>query len=163
MLGTRVYLGLGVPLIQDSFEEDVSPFAFLWKLIFTSLTLGAGFQGGEVTPLFAIGATLGNALAGFLHLYGPFLAALGFIAVFCGATNTPIACFLMEIELFGSNGAIFMFIACIVSYLFAGHTGIYTSQRIGISKAHFITVPKGSTLASIKTQSKEPSNQGRDE
>ncbi|MDF2723425.1 MAG: voltage-gated chloride channel protein [Paenibacillus sp.] len=154
LLGTRDYLGLGIPLIQDSFEEDVSPFAFLWKIIFTSLTLGAGFQGGEVTPLFAIGATLGNALAGFLQLYAPFLAALGFIAVFCGATNTPIACFLMGIELFGSNGAIFMFIACIVSYLFAGHTGIYTSQQIGISK-YFRSVPEGSTLSSIKAQKKK--------
>ncbi|MCY9692262.1 voltage-gated chloride channel family protein [Paenibacillus alginolyticus] len=154
LLGTRDYLGLGVPLIQDSFKEDVSPFAFLWKLIFTSLTLGAGFQGGEVTPLFAIGATLGNALAGFLHLYAPFLAALGFIAVFCGATNTPIACFLMGIELFGSNGAIYMFIACIVSYLFAGHTGIYPSQQIGVSK-YILSFPKGSTLASIRTQKKK--------
>ncbi|WP_373231830.1 voltage-gated chloride channel family protein [Cohnella sp.] len=155
LLGTRDYLGLGIPLIQDSFEEDVSPFAFLWKLVFTSLTLGSGFQGGEVTPLFAIGATLGNALADISHLYGPFLAALGFIAVFCGATNTPIACFFMGIELFGANGGVYMFIACIVSYLFAGHTGIYTSQRIGISKSHFITVREGTTLASIRAQEKK--------
>lgn len=150
LVGTRDYLGLGIPLIQDSFNEEMSPFAFLWKLIFTSLTLGAGFQGGEVTPLFAIGATLGNALSGFLDMYAPFLAALGFIAVFCGATNTPIACFLMGVELFGSEGAIYMFIACIVSYLFSGHTGIYTAQQIGISKSRLIAVPEGSTLASIK-------------
>ncbi|WP_379127199.1 voltage-gated chloride channel family protein [Paenibacillus sp. sgz500958] len=150
VLGTRDYLGLGIPLIQDSFSTIVSPFAFLWKLIFTSLTLGAGFQGGEVTPLFAIGATLGNSLSGFLHLYAPFLASLGFIAVFCGATNTPIACFLMGIELFGSGGAIYMFIACLVSYLFSGHTGIYTSQQIGISKTHDIRVLKGTTLGAFK-------------
>jgi H+/Cl- antiporter ClcA len=112
--------------------------------------LGAGFQGGEVTPLFAIGATLGNSLSGFLHLYAPFLASLGFIAVFCGATNTPIACFLMGIELFGSSGAVYMFIACLVSYLFSGHTGIYTSQRIGISKSHDIRVPAGMTLGAFK-------------
>jgi H+/Cl- antiporter ClcA len=159
LLGTRDYLGLGIPLIQDSFEEGVSPFAFLWKLIFTSLTLGAGFQGGEVTPLFAIGATLGNALSGFLHLYGPFLASLGFIAVFCGATSTPIACFLMGIELFGSDSAIYMFIACLVSYLFSGHTGIYTSQRIGVSKSQFIPISKDSTLGSIKLGKKnKPGN-----
>ncbi|HEY2494476.1 MAG TPA: voltage-gated chloride channel family protein [Paenibacillus sp.] len=158
LLGTRDYLGLSIPLIQDSFTEDVSPFAFLWKLIFTSLTLGAGFQGGEVTPLFAIGATLGNALSGFLHLYAPFLASLGFIAVFCGATNTPIACFLMGIELFGSNGAngaIYMFIACLVSYFFSGHTGIYTSQQIGISKSEYLQVPKGATLGTIKLGKKK--------
>ncbi|MFF2015632.1 voltage-gated chloride channel family protein [Paenibacillus sp. NPDC058177] len=150
LVGTREYLGLGLPLIADSFQGEVSPFAFLWKLIFTSLTLGTGFQGGEVTPLFAIGATLGHTLAGLLHMYGPFLASLGFIAVFCGATNTPIACFLMGIELFGSGGAIYMFMACVVSYLFSGHTGIYTSQLIGISKSHLISIPQGTTLASVK-------------
>lgn len=155
IVGSRDYLGLGIPLITDSFQADVSPFAFLWKLIFTSFTLGTGFQGGEVTPLFAIGATLGNALAGILQLYGPFLASLGFIAVFCGATNTPIACFLMGIELFGSEGAIYMFIACLVSYIFSGHTGIYTSQRIGISKTHLLTIPEGTTLASVKNMRKK--------
>ncbi|MFC3746778.1 voltage-gated chloride channel family protein [Paenibacillus sp. GCM10012306] len=154
LVGSRDYLGLGLPLIADSFQGEVSPFAFLWKLLFTSLTLGTGFQGGEVTPLFAIGATLGHTLAGLLHMYGPFLASLGFIAVFCGATNTPIACFLMGIELFGSGGAIYMFMACVVSYLFSGHTGIYTSQLIGVSKSHLISVPEGTTLARVKELAK---------
>ncbi|NGM84346.1 voltage-gated chloride channel family protein [Paenibacillus sp. 7124] len=155
LLGTRDYLGLGIPLIQDSFAEGVSPFAFLGKLVFTSLTLGAGFQGGEVTPLFAIGATLGNALAGALHLYAPFLAGLGFIAVFCGATNTPIACFLMGVELFGSDAAVYMFMACLVSYLFSGHTGIYTSQQIGISKSEHLPIPEGTTLSAVKSLMKK--------
>ncbi|GAV13101.1 Cl-channel voltage-gated family protein [Paenibacillus sp. NAIST15-1] len=155
IVGSRDYLGLGIPLIQNSFTEDVSPFAFLGKLIFTSFTLGAGFQGGEVTPLFAIGATLGNALSGILQLYAPFLAALGFIAVFCGATNTPIACFLMGIELFGSEGAIYMFIACLISYLFSGHTGIYTSQQIGVSKAKLIRIAAGSTIGAVKTEQRQ--------
>jgi H+/Cl- antiporter ClcA len=150
--GTRDYLGLGVPLIQDSFEEAMSPFAFLWKTLFTSVTLGTGFQGGEVTPLFAIGASIGSALSGFLDLYAPFLAALGFIAVFCGAANTPIACFIMGIELFGSEGAVYMFIACLISYFFSGHTGIYTSQRIGITKSRLISLPPGTTLGTAKSQ-----------
>ncbi|WP_084673425.1 voltage-gated chloride channel family protein [Paenibacillus sp. HW567] len=154
IVGSRDYLGLGIPLIQDSFTTDVAPFAFLWKLIFTSFTLGTGFQGGEVTPLFAIGATMGNSLAGILHLYAPFLASLGFIAVFCGATNTPIACFIMGIELFGSGGAVYMFIACLVSFLFSGHTGIYTSQQIGISKSQWIHIPEGTTLATVKQRRK---------
>lgn len=148
--GSRAYLGLSIPLITDSFGGDVPVFAFLWKLIFTSVTLGAGFQGGEVTPLFAIGATLGHTLADVFQMYGPFLAGLGFIAVFCGATHTPIACFLMGIELFGADGAIYMFIACLISYLFAGYSGIYTSQRIGTAKSHWIAVPPGTTLASRK-------------
>ncbi|WP_438492866.1 voltage-gated chloride channel family protein [Paenibacillus sp. IHBB 3054] len=150
VIGSRDYLGLGIPLISGSFETEMPPFAFLWKLIFTALTLGTGYQGGEVTPLFAIGATLGNSLAGVLHLYAPFLASLGFIAVFCGATNTPIACFIMGIELFGSTGAVYMFIACVVSFLFSGHTGIYTSQQIGVSKSSLISIPEGTTLASVK-------------
>lgn len=151
VVGSRDYLGLGIPLISESFETDMPPFAFLWKLLFTSITLGAGFQGGEVTPLFAIGATLGNSLAGILQLYGPFLASLGFIAVFSGATNTPIACFIMGIELFGSGGAVYMFIACMVSFLFSGHTGIYTSQLIGVSKSSLISIPEGTPLAAVKS------------
>ncbi|RAV05042.1 voltage-gated chloride channel protein [Paenibacillus sp. YN15] len=145
-LGTRDYLGLSIPLIQHSFDGDVPPLAFMWKLLFTSVTLGAGFQGGEVTPLFGIGATLGHTLAELFGLYAPFLAALGFIAVFCGATNTPIACFIMGIELFGSSGAQYLFIACVVSYLASGHTGIYTSQKIGVSKVPSILIPEGTTL-----------------
>lgn len=158
LLGTRDYLGLGIPLIQESFAGEVSPFAFLGKIIFTSLTLGAGFQGGEVTPLFAIGATLGNALSGWMGLYAPFLAALGFIAVFCGATNTPIACFIMGIELFGGEGAVYMFMACVISYLFSGHTGIYTSQQIGTSKHPWLLFPQGTTLAGAKTLNKQKQN-----
>ncbi|MGO4792300.1 voltage-gated chloride channel family protein [Paenibacillus sp. 2KB_20] len=155
LLGTRDYLGLGLPLIEASFTDEVSPLAFLGKIIFTSLTLGAGFQGGEVTPLFAIGATLGNALSEWIGLYAPFLAALGFIAVFCGATNTPIACFIMGIELFGGEGAVYMFMACVISYLFSGHSGIYTSQQIGISKHPLLSFPLGTTLAGAKTLKKQ--------
>lgn len=137
--GTRDYLGLGIPLIQGSFEEGgVSPFSFLWKLLFTSVTLGVGLQGGEVTPLFAIGAALGSSLGPLLHMYGPFLAALGFIAVFCGAANTPLACFIMGIELFGSEGAVYLMIVCIISYIFSGHTGIYSSQQIGAPKSSML-------------------------
>ncbi|KUP21129.1 voltage-gated chloride channel family protein [Paenibacillus sp. DMB5] len=155
VLGTRDYLGLGLPLIESSFTGEVTPFAFLGKLVFTSLTLGAGFQGGEVTPLFAIGATLGHALAEMLQLYAPFLAGLGFIAVFCGAANTPVACFLMGIELFGGEGAVYFFIACLVSYLFSGHSGIYTSQQIGISKSRFRAFPQGTTLGTARQPKKK--------
>lgn len=145
--GTRDYLGLGIPLAVDSFQGGVSPFAFLWKLLFTALTLGTGYQGGEVTPLFVIGATLGHTLGNLLAISAPFLAALGFISVFSGAANTPIACFIMGIELFGSEGAVYIFIACIVSYMFSGHSGIYTSQQIGSAKSRLYNIPEGTTLA----------------
>ncbi|RCW50830.1 voltage-gated chloride channel family protein [Paenibacillus prosopidis] len=131
LIGTRDYLGLGIPLIQQSFQEAVSPLAFLLKTFFTAITLGTGFQGGEVTPLFVIGSTLGSALAGLLVVSVPFLAAVGFVSVFSGAAKTPIACFIMGIELFGSEGAIYLFIGCVISYLFSGRTGIYEGQKYG--------------------------------
>ncbi|MBD2869747.1 voltage-gated chloride channel family protein [Paenibacillus arenilitoris] len=128
-VGTRDYLGLGLPLIRESFETAASPLDFLLKTLFTSVTLGAGFQGGEVTPLFVIGSTLGSALAGLLGVSAPFLAAVGFVSVFGGAAKTPIACFVMGIELFGSEGAVYLFIGCLISFLFSGRTGIYEAQR----------------------------------
>ncbi|OMF38481.1 voltage-gated chloride channel protein [Paenibacillus sp. FSL H8-0548] len=129
-LGSRQYLGLGIPLIQQAFQEAASPVAFLLKTLFTSLTLGSGFQGGEVTPLFVIGATLGSAIAGLLAAPVPLLAAIGFVSVFSGAAKTPLACFIMGIELFGSEGAIYLFIGCVIAYLCSGRIGIYEAQKL---------------------------------
>jgi H+/Cl- antiporter ClcA len=147
IIGSRDYLGLSIPLISDSFTDHVNPFAFLYKIIFTSFTLGTGFQGGEVTPLFVIGSTFGNTLSSILDISPSLLAALGLIGVFAGATNAPITSFVLGIEMFGSSGMEFMFMTCIISYLFSGHSGIYTSQKIEISKSKFIKVPQESTLA----------------
>ena len=105
LVGSRKYLGLSLPLLSEAFNGHVSPFDFLGKLIFTSITLGAGYQGGEVTPLFVIGSTLGNTLSGILNLPPSFLASLGLVGVFAGATNTPIASFVLGIEMFGVGGA----------------------------------------------------------
>lgn len=127
-LGTTKYIGLGVPTIVASFHEPLPAYDFLLKLLFTTFTLGAGFKGGEVTPLFFIGATLGNALALFVPLPFPLLAGMGFVAVFSGATNTPIACTLMGIELFGAECGVFVGLASVVAYLFSGHSGIYSAQ-----------------------------------
>jgi H+/Cl- antiporter ClcA len=154
IVGSRDYLGLSIPLISDSFNDKVQPLTFLGKLIFTSLTLGTGFQGGEVTPLFVIGSTLGNALSSILHMSPSFLAALGLIGVFTGATNTPIASLLLSIEMFGAQGVEFMFMSCIISYVFSGHTGIYVSQRIGRSKSKVITVEENTSLLSFKNKHK---------
>lgn len=135
LVGSRDYLGLSLPLLQQAFDGDSAPFAFIFKLIFTSVTLSAGFQGGEVTPLFVIGATLGSSLAPLLGLSIPFVAGLGFIGVFAGATNTPIACFIMGLELFGATALPYLFLICVISYLFSGNSGIYESQLIHIKKA----------------------------
>lgn len=132
--GTTRYIGLGIPAIQESFHGPVPAWDFAAKILMTALTLGAGFKGGEVTPLFFIGATFGNALGAILPLPLPLLAAMGFVGVFAGAANTPWACTLMGIELFGAENALYMAIACVVSYLFSGHAGIYRAQRLGSSK-----------------------------
>jgi H+/Cl- antiporter ClcA len=123
------YIGLGIPDIVRSLQAPMAPWDFLGKFGFTVLSLGAGFKGGEVTPLFYIGATLGNALAPLLHLPLPMLAALGFVAVFAGAANTPIATTLMAMELFGASIGPMAALACITAYCFSGDTGIYSAQR----------------------------------
>lgn len=133
-LGTSRYIGLGIPTLVSSFEQSLPAYDFALKMIFTIITLSAGFKGGEVTPLFFIGATLGNALAYFIPLPAGLLAGMGFAAVFAGATNTPVACTVMAIELFGSECGVYVALACVVSYLFSGHTGIYGKQVIGQAK-----------------------------
>lgn len=133
-IGTTRYIGLGIPTIVESFEKQLPFYDFALKMIFTVVTLSAGFKGGEVTPLFFIGATLGSALSLFIPLPFGLLAGMGFVAVFAGATNTPLACILMGIELFGAECGIYVAIACIVSYLFSGNNSIYTKQKIGEAK-----------------------------
>jgi H+/Cl- antiporter ClcA len=130
-IGTTRYIGLGIPTIVAAFAGPIPPWDFAAKFAFTVVTLGLGFKGGEVTPLFFIGATLGNALGYFLPLPTPLLAGMGFVAVFAGAANTPIASTLMAMELFGSEAGVYAGIACVVSYVFSGHAGIYRAQRIG--------------------------------
>lgn len=134
MLGTTIYLGLGLPTIELAFQQTLSPHVFAAKILFTAITLGSGLKGGEVTPLFFIGATLGSAAAWLLPLPLDLLVAMGFVAVFAGATNTPLACTLMGIELFGSDAGVFLALACVTAYVFSGHEGIYAAQRIGSPK-----------------------------
>jgi H+/Cl- antiporter ClcA len=136
-LGTMRYAGLGVPVIVEAFQHQLGAQDFALKLLLTALTLGASFKGGEVTPLFFIGATLGSALAGVLPLPVALLAGMGFVGVFAGAANTPLACLLMGLELFGVHAGIYLGLACVVAYLFSGHHGIYSSQVIGQAKQPF--------------------------
>ena len=142
IIGKPDYLSLGVDAqypgaitIPSAFHAGgVDTWSWLWKTIYTTLTLGTGFKGGEVTPLFYIGATLGNTLSGLLNAPVSLFAALGFIAVFAGATNTPLACTFMGIELFGGEHVLLFAIACFTAYFFSGNSGIYTSQRIAVPK-----------------------------
>lgn len=146
-LGADRYIGLGIPTIVEAFQQPLAPYDFAAKMAFTIVSLGSGFKGGEVTPLFYIGATLGNAIAPILNMPVPLLAGIGFVAVFAGAANTPIASTLMAMELFGAEVGVYAAIACVVSYLFSGHTGIYRSQRVGYAKHHH--VPEEIKLAEL--------------
>lgn len=150
LIGNTRYNGLGIPVILESFTQPQAWYVFLLKLVLTALTIGCGFKGGEVTPLFFIGAALGSFLSLVLPLPVALLAAMGFTAVFAGAANTPIACILMGIELFGIESGIYIAIACVMSYLFSGHSGIYHSQLIGHSKHGLLIREQGRSLSSLK-------------
>jgi H+/Cl- antiporter ClcA len=151
-LGTPQYLGLGIPTIVNAFHTTLPWYDFLGKAVFTIVTLGSGFKGGEVTPLFYIGATLGNALSHILTLPAPVLAGIGFVAVFAGAANTPIASTLMAIEIFGPQIGSHAAIACVLAFLCSGHTGIYRAQRFGGGKSgRHGAAPEGTRLADLPT------------
>lgn len=149
--GSTRYIGLGIPVITQAFEQPVPSYDFIIKIALTAITLGASFKGGEVTPLFFIGATLGNTLSFFIPLPAALLAGMGFVAVLSGAANTPLATTLVAIELFGLEIGIYAAIACVVSYIFSGHSGIYASQTIGSSKHFLFKGEEGKKLAAIKT------------
>lgn len=134
LLNTDRYLGLGIPTLIESFQTPSASYDFLLKIIFTAVTLSSGFKGGEVTPLFFIGATLGSTLSLILPLSTGFLAALGFVAVFAGAANTPLACILMAMELFGPDIGLYAALVIVISYLCSGNRGIYHSQKLEVGK-----------------------------
>ena len=146
------YIGLGIPVIVESFQHPLPVYDFAVKLALTVGSLASGFKGGEVTPLFYVGATLGNALAPLLDMPFSLFAGIGFVAVFAGAANTPLASTLMAMELFGSEIGIYAGIACVVSYLFSGHTGIYRSQRVGFAKHR--PTPEGLKLGELESYRK---------
>jgi chloride channel protein, CIC family len=131
LVGTSAYLGLGVPTIVRSFTDPALPeSAFAWKLLFTTVTLASGFLGGEVTPLFFIGAALGNVLARLLGLPVDLGAAVGMAALFAAAANTPLALTFMAVELVGGSVLPHVAIVATVAYLLTGHRGIYPAQRL---------------------------------
>jgi H+/Cl- antiporter ClcA len=131
IVGTSDYLGLGVPTILRSFQDPTLPlYAFALKLLFTAVTLGAGFLGGEVTPLFFVGAALGNALARLLGLPLELGAGVGLAAVFAASSNTPLALSIMAMELLGAPIFPHVVIVCVLAYLLSGHRSIYPAQRL---------------------------------
>jgi H+/Cl- antiporter ClcA len=162
------YLGIGVKAdprypnqvsILSCFHAGGATYwSWWWKILFTAVTLSSGFKGGEVTPLFFVGAALGNAIGRILHAPLDLFAGLGFVAVFAGATNTPLACTIMGIELFAagrselihSGFVVYLSTACFVAYLMSGHSGIYLSQRIGTPKLFSPGLPPDASLRTAR-------------
>ncbi|SFP40009.1 H+/Cl-antiporter ClcA [Oscillibacter sp. PC13] len=143
LAGSTDYNGAGMEIVTAAIEQGVAnPEAFLLKTLFTAVTLAAGFKGGEVVPSFFVGATFGCVVGPLLGIPAGFAAALGLAAVFCGATNCPMASTFLAIELFGDGGLLYLAVTCGISYMLSGYNGLYSSQTILYSKlkAQYINV-----------------------
>lgn len=134
LIKDQTYNGAGMHIIEECFNGNSSPEMFIIKMIFTALTLGAGYKGGEIVPSFFVGATFG-CLFGNLFGFSPALCtAIGMTSVFCGVTNCPITSLLISFELFGYNGMPYFLLAIAFSYMLSGYSGLYHAQKIAYSK-----------------------------
>jgi H+/Cl- antiporter ClcA len=153
LVGNSDYLGLGVPMILRAFRDPHLPaYSFAAKIVFTAVTLGCGFLGGEVTPLFFIGATLGNIVARLVGIPIELGAAVGLAAVFGAAANTPLALSIMMVELVGGAVLPYVVIVTVIAYLLTGHRGIYPAQRL-LRKKHGPALDKPVSLRDYRDQS----------
>ncbi len=132
--GAYDYNGAGMDIISRAISGEANLEAFLLKIIFTAVTISAGFKGGEIVPSFFIGATFGCVMASLLKMSPEVAAAIGFVAVFCGVVNCPVASVILSLEIFGTDGLLYFAIACSVSYIMSGCFGLYHSQKIIYSK-----------------------------
>lgn len=142
IVGTRDYNGVGMDIIENAMNGNAKFEAFLLKIVFTALTIGAGYKGGEIVPTFFIGSTFGCMFGIIFGINPGFCAAIGFISLFCGVLNVPIAAIILSVEVFGSEGLLLFAIASSVSYMLSGYYGLYRSQKIIYSKlkTEFINV-----------------------
>ena len=134
LVGSRDYNGAGSGVIAAAIGGQARPEAFLLKIVFTALTLGAGFKGGEIVPAFFAGSTFGCVAAPLIGLPAPFGAALGMVAVFCGVTNCPLTSLLLAFEVFGGGGLPLFAIVCAVTYMLSGYDSLYSEQKIMYGK-----------------------------
>ena len=135
------YNGAGMNIVLRALAGEARSYDFIMKMIFTAISLAAGFKGGEIVPVFFVGATFGCVMGSVLGIGSGFAAAIGMVAVFCGVVNCPIASIILSIEMFGADGLALFAIACAVSYLMSGNSGLYKSQSIVYSKITADTVP----------------------
>lgn len=141
IVGTDCYNGIGTDTIARALGEGEAPgWGFFWKIVFTAVTIGFGFKGGEIVPTMFIGAALGCTAGPLLGIPPQFAASIGLVAVFCGAVNCPIASIILSVELFGSGELLYFALACGIAYMLSGYFGLYSSQKIMYSKtrAEFI-------------------------
>ena len=145
LFSTR-YLGLGVDALQSALEGGVVPwYSFMLKSVFTSITLNFGGSGGIGTPIFYVGATAGNFFGGLIGDDRAVFAAVGFVSLLAGAANTPIAASVMAVELFGAGVAPYATVACVISFVIAGHRSVYPSQVLAVKKSSSIDFSPGET------------------
>ena len=133
LVGTD-YNGAGMGIIEQALAGEAKVMAWVWKILFTAVTIGCGFKGGEVVPSFFIGAVFGCVVGPLLGLDAGFAAGIGLICVFCGAVNCPLASIVLSVELFGAGNLLYFAMACAISYLLSGYCGLYSSQTIVYSK-----------------------------
>lgn len=138
LLGTDMYLGSGMGIIEEILHHghSVQWYTFLLKLLFTALTIGAGFKGGEIVPSFTVGAAFGCCVAGLVGLPMELVSACGMVGVFCGVTNSPITALLISFELFGFAGMPYFLITVAVTYMLSGYHSLYREQRFSDSKTN---------------------------
>ena len=136
------YNGAGMNINEQAIHGTAKPEAFILKLLFTCITIGCGFRGGEIVPSFFIGATFGCTLGGWIGLDPGFGAAMGLVCLFCGVVNCPLASLVLSIELFGASGILLFAIGCSVSYMLSGYYSLYSEQKIIYSKLrpHYVNL-----------------------
>ena len=134
LVGSQMYSGAGDALIRNLLAGETIPYAFLLKILFTAITLGAGFRGGEIVPALCVGCALGTWIGPILGLPHGFAGALGMAAVFCGVTNCPITATILSFELFGGESLTLFAVCCAVSYMLSGYYSLYSEQKIVHSK-----------------------------
>ena len=133
-MGNNDYNGAGTHIIEHAIEGHAVWYAFLLKMLFTAVTLGSGYKGGEIVPSFFIGATMGCVLGPLVGLPASLAAGLGLVGVFCAVVNCPLASIILSVELFGADNMTFFAIICVVSYMLSGPFSLYSSQKLTYSK-----------------------------
>jgi len=145
LVGDHRFNGAGMDMALKAVAGEADWYSFLLKMLFTAVTLSAGFKGGEIVPTFCIGATFGCVLGGLLGLDPGMAAALGLVGLFCCATNSPLASIVLSIEMFGSTNLYLFAFVCVICFVLSGNSGLYASQIIQFSKSDLIGKTKDLT------------------